>query len=30
VNQVEGAETAIAANAGSGAGHYELVVLGRA
>jgi acetyl-CoA acetyltransferase len=28
VNQVEGAETAIAANAGSGAGHYELVVLG--
>jgi acetyl-CoA acetyltransferase len=30
VNQVAGAETAIAANAGSAAGHYELVVLGRA
>jgi acetyl-CoA acetyltransferase len=29
VNQVEAAETAVAANAGSGAGHYELIVLGR-
>ena len=29
VNQVAGAETAIAANAGSAASHYELVVLGR-
>jgi acetyl-CoA acetyltransferase len=29
VNQVAGAETAVAANAGSGAGHYELVVLGQ-
>ena len=29
VNQVFGAELAVAANAGSGAGHYELAVLGR-
>jgi acetyl-CoA acetyltransferase len=29
VHQVAGAETALAANAGSAAGHYELVVLGR-
>jgi acetyl-CoA acetyltransferase len=30
VNQIAGAETAVAANAGSAASHYELVVLGRA
>jgi acetyl-CoA acetyltransferase len=30
VNQVPDAETAVAANAGSAAAHYELVVLGRA
>lgn len=29
VNQVDGARVAVAANAGSGAGHYELAVLGR-
>ena len=29
VNQIEGASVALAANAGSGAGHYELAVLGR-
>ena len=30
VNQIPDAETAVAANAGSAAAHYELVVLGRA
>jgi acetyl-CoA acetyltransferase len=29
VHQVEGAETAVATNAGSAAGHYELIVLGK-
>ncbi|HET9007617.1 MAG TPA: thiolase family protein, partial [Actinomycetes bacterium] len=29
VHQVAGAATAVASNAGSAAGHYELVVLGR-